>query len=365
MKVGILFRGETDGGVTRYLKNIIQEMIKLKVNLHIFTNDSSVYNIFKDSTIHFIPGKNILMWDYLKLPPVVAKARLDVLIFPKDVIPFVFYWSKMKRVVIVHDLGYFEDADYYPFRDRIYRKLLMKSSLKKSDAIIAVSGHTKKDIIRIFGINKKKISVICEAVESRFKRVTNKIKLNRTIKKFNIKIPFILYTGSITPRKNILRLLQAFNVIKHKIPHNFYIAGSKQWRSKDVLDYISINLSERVKLLGYVDDDDLICLYSLSDLYLYPSLYEGFGLPILEAQACGCPVLASNKTSCPEVSGKGAFLINPKSIDEMKDGILKILRNKKYKITLVRQGYENTKRFNWKKSALELVEVCEDVCNEE
>jgi glycosyltransferase involved in cell wall biosynthesis len=125
-----------------------------------------------------------------------------------------------------------------------------------------------------------------------------------------------------------------------------------------VSKYIKENdLDRRVIKIGFVDEDDLPKIYNLADLLLFPSLYEGFGLPILEAQACGCPVLTSNVTSCPEVAGDGAHIVDPYSVDEIRDGILKIIKDNNYKEQLIKKGFENIKRFSWEKSARKILEL--------
>lgn len=129
-----------------------------------------------------------------------------------------------------------------------------------------------------------------------------------------------------------------------------YITGLKNWNSDEIFPYIEKNLKGRVKILGYISEEELIAFYQIAEIYIYPSLYEGFGLPILEAQACGCPVLTSSETSCPEVAGKGALIVNPYSVDSIADGIYSILDNSRMRKKLINAGYENLKRFSWSKT---------------
>lgn len=358
-KIGIVARGITDGGVGRFLKNILLEFDKRKhFEFYLICNQEKIKNVkYKNIKIIFIPQKNKLKFDYIDSYKKIKELNLDYVLYPKNIIPTNHFKLKCKKYNIIHDLGYFEKSlNAYPFLDTLFMKTFMKKSCKKSDLIFSVSESTKKDIIKRFGIDKNKIKVINEGIENNFKLIKNKKELDKTLDKLNIKLPFIFYSGEITPRKNIWRILKSFNKIKNKIPHNLYLTGGKIKNSKDILNYIEDNLKNRVKILGYVSEKDLINLYNLADLYLYPSLYEGFGLPILEAQTCGCPVLTSNKTSCPEVAGKGALIINPYSETEIEKGILEILNNKKYKKELIKNGFENIKRFSWKKTADKILE---------
>jgi len=137
-----------------------------------------------------------------------------------------------------------------------------------------------------------------------------------------------------------------------------YITGSLTWGADNIQAYIAEKLKDRVVILGYVEEEELMSLYSLAEMFLYPSLCEGFGLPILEAQACGCPVLTSNVTACPEVAGDGAHIVNPYSVEEIQAGMLKILQDEEYKHKLITRGFENIKRFSWKKTAEEILKVC-------
>jgi glycosyltransferase involved in cell wall biosynthesis len=143
--------------------------------------------------------------------------------------------------------------------------------------------------------------------------------------------------------------------------HDLVITGDSIWGENEIQKYINGNqLRERVKILGYVPEEDLIALYSAADLFIYLSLYEGFGLPILEAQACGCPVLTSDITSCPEVAGDGAHLVDPYSVAEISDGIKEILLNEKYRQAIIKKGNENVKKFFWQKTAKSILKVVRD-----
>lgn len=358
-KVGILARGITNGGVGRFVKNILNEFDKRKdFEFYLICNQKKIKNLkYKNIKTIFISQKNKLKFDYIDSYNKIKELKLDIVIYPKNIIPNRHFNLKCKKINIVHDLGYFEKSlNAYPFLDTLFMKTFMKQSCKKSDLIFAVSESTKEDIISRFKINENKIKVIYEGIENNFKLIKNKKELTKTLNKLNIKKPFIFYSGEITPRKNIWRILKSFNSLKNKIPHNLYITGGKIKDSKEVLYYINKMLRGRVKILGYVSEIELVNLYNLADLYLYPSLYEGFGLPILEAQACGCPVLTSNKTSCPEVAGKGALIINPYSEKEIEEGILKILNDKKHKERLIKKGFENVKRFSWGKTVDKILE---------
>ncbi len=313
-KIAIIARGLAPGGVRRYVFNILKEFEKSDKDCEFFIiyNQRELFkNKFKNFEKIYLKGKNKLIWDYIKFRIMARKFDFDV---------------------------------------------FLKLSCKISDKIISVSDFTKKELVKKLFIDKNRIEVVYGAVNEKFESTGNKEVIRKKIKeKFNIDKPFLFYPGSLTSRKNILRLLKAFNNVEKEIPHYLCLTGNKSSVSKK--KYIDANLKNKVKILGEVIDKNLIALYNMAELCLYPSLYEGFGLPILEAQACGCPVLTSNITSCPEVAGEGAHLVDPYSIKEIEQGILKIINNNEYKDKLIRKGYKNIDRFSWRKSSEEILKL--------
>lgn len=354
-KICFIARGLNDGGVQRMILNLLKEFENYQQDsFYVLTDREDFMDKFKKLKIVYIKNKNKIFWDYFQSLPVIKKIKPDCIIYPKNIIPLTHLLLPAKKINVIHDLGYFEkNLNAYKTLDTIYMKTFMKLSCQIANKTIAVSEFTKKDIINRLNINSKKITTILEAVEEEFKQIKDKNMLQKVIKKYDLKLPFIFYCGSLSPRKNLIRSLKAFNKIKDKIPHNFYLTGNTKWAEDKTLEFINKNenLSKRVKILGYLPNQELVVLYNLADFLLFPSLYEGFGLPILEAQACGCPVLTSNATSCPEVADDSAHLVDPYSIDDIKNGILKISKDKNYKKELIKKGFENVKRFSWEKTA--------------
>ncbi|MBN2087476.1 glycosyltransferase family 4 protein [Candidatus Peregrinibacteria bacterium] len=362
LKIGIGLRGLTKGGVTRFIFSLLKEFEKHSkdFDFYIFYNDKRLKDKFGYAKKIYIKGKSKLIWDYIKYPMEAKRYNLDYLLFPKNIIPFSFIFNSAKKINIIHDLAHFEKKlNAYRFWDSIYMKSLMKISCKIAKKVLAVSESTKNDIHRILKISESKIKVIYEGVEGSFKKTINP----NLLKKLEVQTPYIFYCGTINPRKNLLRALKGFNEIKDKIPHKFYITGGRSWGNENIMDYIDKNLIGRVVLIGHIKEDELIAMYSSSDLFVYPSLYEGFGLPILEAQACGCPVLTSNVTSCPEVAGEGAGIVNPYSVTDISSKMLKILQDKAYSDNLIKKGYENLKRFSWEKTAENIINMVNETKN--
>jgi glycosyltransferase involved in cell wall biosynthesis len=353
-KIGIIARGLTRGGVTRVINNLLREFdLNKNHQFYLFTDEKKYLEKFKNLKVVYTKKSNKLYWDYLKILPQFKKNKIDCMIYPKNIIPVTHLFFNFKKYNIINDLGYFEkNLNAYKFWDTLYMKSLMKLSCKISDKILAISKNTKKEIVDILKIKHKKIKVVHLAVENKFKIIKDKNYLNKIKNKYNLEQPFIFYCGSITPRKNISRMLKSFNEVKNEIPHNFYLTGRVEWGDNNFESYIKENnLQRRIKKTGFIDEEDLPALYNLADMLLFPSLYEGFGLPILEAQACGCPVLTSDKTSCPEVAGDSAYIANPHKTKKISKGITKILKNDSYKKSLIEKGFDNIKKFSWKKTA--------------
>lgn len=353
-KIGIIIRGLSQGGVRRFVENILLEIDKfnaLDFEFYAIHDEPNFENKFKNIKTCYIKSQNKLLFDYIRSVNILRKLNADVLIYPKNVIPLAHLLVKGRKVNVIHDLGYFESSiEAYPLWDTLFMKAFMKMSCKFSDKTFAVSNATKEDIIKRFGINEEKVVVINEGVEENFKIIKDKKRLNSTLKKYELNEKFLFYAGSVSPRKNLMRVLEAFNKVKDEIPHSLVITGNKAWVKDKFEDYVEENLKGRVKRLGFVSEDELVDLYNLADGYVFPSLYEGFGLPILEAQRCGCPVLTSNVTSCPEVAGDSAIIVDPYSVDDIAKGILALTKDEEKRKELIKKGFENIKRYSWDKT---------------
>jgi len=248
---------------------------------------------------------------------------------------------------------------------------MQKAQLKGATKIIAVSKATKEDLIKKIGIKPEKISVAYEGYDrEKFKIQKSKIKIDQTIKKYNlIYHNYFLFVGTVQPRKNLERLIKAFSCwllavgkkSQKRIANSekLVIAGSKGWLSDSIYKLPKeLGIEEQVKFLGYVPEKHLPALYSGAIALTFPSLFEGFGLPILEAQACGCAVLTSKASSMPEVAGEGAVFVDPYSIDDIVEGMRK-LNNQDMRGKLIKAGFMNIKRFSWEECAKETLKVLE------
>lgn len=315
-------------------------------------------------------------WTQAGLAIQTFKERLDVLFVPAHTLPLIRK-PGLKTVVTVHDLG----SEYLPqmhqVKQRIYLSLMQRFQLKGATKIIAVSKATKNDLVKRLGIDSDKIEVIYEGYDKdRFKYQKSNIKNDTFVDTLiDYKLQpntYYLFVGTVQPRKNLERVIKAFAIHLRGVgkvkPRShlgggikLVIAGSKGWMSDEIYQLPKkLGIEDKVKFQGYVPDERLPALYSGAIALVFPSLFEGFGLPILEAQACGCPVITSKISSMPEVAGKGAILVDPLSVDDIVEGMSRIM-NKELRIKLIRQGLENIKRFSWEKCADQTLKVFENL----
>jgi glycosyltransferase involved in cell wall biosynthesis len=233
----------------------------------------------------------------------------------------------------------------------------------KADKIITVSQNTKDDLVEMFNYNPKKIKVIYNGVDNSYKIIDNKKLISEIKDKYDTGKDFLLYVGNIKPHKNIPVLLKALSNIDKQ--NKLVIVGKRDKAYDEIFDIIDQNnLEDRIIFTGFVPDKDLILLYNAATLFVYPSLYEGFGLPPLEAMACGTPVITSNVSSLPEVVGYAAITVDPYNINGLAEEINKVLGNEVLQKAMIKKGIERAKEFTWEKTARETIRVYEEVLNQ-
>ena len=274
-----------------------------------------------------------------------------------------------KRIVVtIHDLiPLVFPKNYPPGIKGTLRFQIQKLSLKKVKAIITDSQASKKDILKFLKVPRDRVYVVYLAASESFKPITDHESLTGVKKKYHLPDKFVLYVGDVNFNKNILGLAAACKNIKLPL----VIVGRQAAHEK--FDHFHIENQPLVQLikqygndpevlrLGFVPENDLILLYNLASVYCQPSFYEGFGLPVLVAMGCGCPVVAANTSSLPEICGKAAILVNPHNVDDLARGIKLVLNNAKLKKRLIQEGFRQAKKFSWEKTARETIKVYEKV----
>jgi glycosyltransferase involved in cell wall biosynthesis len=265
-------------------------------------------------------------------------------------------------VLTVHDLIFERYPQHHTARNRLFLRVGMPLFVQAATAIIAVSRHTRRDLIELYGADAGKIHVVYEGVDERF-RPAAEGEVRRVVERWSPERPYLLMVGTLEPRKNHAAALRALAMLKQwGWPHRLLLVGGRGWLFEPIQAQIAaLGLVEDVRLAGYVPDDDLPPLYSGAAAVLAPSLYEGFGFSVLEAQACGAPVVCSNVSSLPEVAGEGALLVPPEDGEGLAYAVHLLLSQPAFAQGLAEAGRHNAALFRWERCAEETVEVYQSV----
>jgi glycosyltransferase involved in cell wall biosynthesis len=241
---------------------------------------------------------------------------------------------------------------------------LIPRGARHARAIIAVSATTKRDLVRTLNVPEAKVHVVYEAAAPQFRPLAHDSALESVRGKYGLPPSFILYVGTIEPRKNLMRLLRAFNLVRQQgfDSHVLALVGSRGWKNADVLATAEqLGLDGAVRVLGHVHTQDLVGLYNLADVLAFPSLYEGFGLPVIEAMACGTPVVASPNGSLGEIAGTAAEFVDPTQVESIAQGLRTVLSDADRRAHLRAAGFEQAARFSWETTARQTRQVYEAV----
>jgi glycosyltransferase involved in cell wall biosynthesis len=306
-------------------------------------------------TVRLNPGNTISMGLYqqLLLPFKLMLKGITRFYAPLPSVPLLY---PGKKVITIHDCAYDRFAEYKSTLSKLYIKSMYLAGKYFCDAIVTDSNFAKEELVSLYHIKPEKIKVIYPGIPD--KPQAGEAFMGTTKSRFHITAPYFLYVGITRPRKNIPGLLKAFKrLTREQRDIQLVLAGTVDTSFVDVAGEIAaLGLATRVLQTGFVSDEQKAALYKGALALVFPSYYEGFGLPVLEAQSLGTPVLTSNTSSLPEISGKGALYVDPSSIEQIAGGMEKLL-NEPVRQELIRNGYENIKRFSWKTAAQQLDQV--------
>jgi len=384
MKIGIDIRTLMDeqySGVSEYTLNLILGILdkneidqKYEIKLfynsgHDITKQMPNFEKYKCEVVYTrYPNKifNYLMQKGLSYPKLDKLLGVDIFIFPH--INFFKTSSSSKSILTIHDLSFLRYPEFFSLRKNIWHFILnVRKMVREVDKIITISENTKKDIVELLGVDEEKVYVIKSGINKKEFEVINPqdYKYKEIKKKYNLSQNFFLYLGNLEPRKNIPGIIKAYDIFMKNYPKSSYelvIAGGGGWKNKDI--YKTRDKSENkdsIRFLGYIPRDEKKYLYNMASLFLFPSLYEGFGLPPLEAMACGVPVLTSSISSLPEVTNNCAILVNPLSPISIAKGMEEGAFNKNLRKDLIAKGFENVKNFDKSKIIDRYFEVINDL----
>lgn len=368
MNIGIDIRPalEEPAGIGKLVFNLTRSLASLdSMNSYVLYSRTpltfSVANPrFRTVTRNFgnsVPGR--LAWQLYMIYHARRVARLDLLVSAAALAPAVL--TRDFVFLIVADLTNVLLASHHAWRTKLSGAYLLRRALSRARHIVAISRNTRSDILKFAhgGIPEAKVTVAYISCEDRFKR--KQTDLGPVVRKYGLQNPFVLSVGTIEPRKNYVRLIRAFERIAgERSGLDLVIAGRKGWRWGDVIRAAEESrFAPRIRILEFVPTDDLPSLYAGAAVFAYPSLYEGFGIPPLEAMAIGVPVVCSKSSSLPEVVGEAALCVDPMSVDEICSGILRLLDDATFRKTMVRAGQARAAMFSWDSFAREILQSFE------
>lgn len=364
LRILCVARGLQRGGVLYMIASLVSALQKTGTSTQILTDPES-YTLLKSVGVPeehciVIGTSNKILWD-LYTSYTFIRHHIDqstVIFYTKNTIPHTHAVLPHRKWLFIHDLAHFyPNIQAYPWLDTLYMRYMIGRSLRHAEYIFAPSQNTVHDIQHFFTAPKERIQLLYESTDAFFHRITDTNTINATLKKYNITSPFIFYCGSISPRKNILLLLQSFYALQTTVPHTLYIVSGLGWNNSKERQFLQEHPDLRARILPFLSKEELRLLYSSASAYVFPSLYEGFGLPILEAQACGCPVITSRSSSCAEIAGQGAYIVNPQDPQSITDGIAAVLSDTNLSKKLVASGYKNVRKYSWDTAAATLTTV--------
>ena len=364
-------------GIGRYTRELVRALVRM--------DDGSSYHLFstkapkpRAATNPVPEAHNVRyretwltdkwlyrLWFRLRLPISVQRftGEIDIYHSPDFVLPPV---GNIPSVLTIHDLSFIHHPEAFTPSLLNYLNKEVPSSVARAHHILADSLATKMDLIDIWQVPKEKLTVVYSGVNSSFRPVTDKEEIDRIRKKYELgDIPFILSVGTLQPRKNYEMLIRAFRPVVESFDHQLVIVGGLGWMYEQIQREVERQgLGQDVKLIGSVDDRDLPVLYSQASLFVFPSLYEGFGLPILEAMACGVPVISSDASSLPEVAGDAGLLVAPKDQELWTESIIQLLNDSTRRTKMVAAGYLQARKFSWSKAAEQVLNIYHKVLSE-
>lgn len=377
MRIGIDYTAAVrqGGGIGRYTRNLIRALANLD-RQHQYTlfvagrgiDRRSVGSWPANFRVRLIPVSDRwlhIFWQRLRVPiPVqTVTGPLDLFHSPDFVLPPV---GRTPAMVTVHDLSFLRVPQcFVPGFSRYLTKAVTRA-VGEADRILADSESTRSDLQAILGAAPERVRVIYPGVETRFRPVRDPVILERVRERYGLPNRFILGVGTLQPRKNFDGLIESFGRLAGPTQQqavqdvHLVIAGGAGWMHEDLPQVVRrLGLDERVRFVGFVEDADLPALYSLARVFAFPSWYEGFGLPVLEAMACGTPVIAADNSSIPEVVGGAGCLVEAGDIEALADGLERLLVDEKLRVELMSAGHAQAKGFRWERAASQLLEEYE------
>jgi glycosyltransferase involved in cell wall biosynthesis len=338
-------------GTERYSRRLIEHLLAIEsdeLTYRLYFNQAPPSEVlFTGAEVRTMPARRL--WTHYRLSRELQSNPVDLLFVPSHVIPL---RHPVNSLVTVHDLGYLYEPESHTRASRYQLKLTTLWNARQARHLIAISQSTRQDLISHCNVDPQRITVIRHGVDDRF-RVLSREEIYRYSQAAKLPEKFILYLGTIQPRKNLVRLIESFELVAHQDPDmNLVLAGRTGWLAEPITRRADASpFRNRIRFTGHIPDEQLVQLYNAATVFALPSLYEGFGLPALEAQACGVPAVVSNRGALPELAGAEMAIVDPGNSDEIASAIAKLV-HQRFNTDLVNQRVEHARGFTWSNSAM-------------
>jgi glycosyltransferase involved in cell wall biosynthesis len=367
MRIGVMLRHleQQEGGVKVYTKNVLPRLLTLgsRHEFVLFYQNRRLlgtYAGYANVEEVAVPFPGTVTWDQFGLPLAARGRRLDLIFNPKMTVPLL---TGTKTVFMAHGSETLVIPQHFGRLDILYRRFFRPLYHRRATACIAVSQAVKADLVKYLSADPNRIYPVHNGYDPLlFYPQTDASELRSLHDKHRLPERYILWVGQIEARKNIARLLQAFAQVAGEFPHSLVIVGERRRTGAQELQHIEqLGLSRRVHFTGWIPQNELRSIYCLADLFAFPSLHEGFGIPLLEAMACGCPIVAASTGSPPEVLAGAGYLVNPMSVADIASGMRAVLADATLRDDMVVKGLAQARKFGWEQTAQALLTVLEEV----
>ena len=295
-------------------------------------------------------------WMQMLAARVLEDIRADVAHFTNGMLPL---GTGAARVVTIHDMSLTLFPRCHPLRRLVINRPLLSVAARVADEVVTVSHSARRDLLRLHGIPAERVTVAHEAAGPGFVPITDRGRRARIRARYGLPQRFVLYVGAIEPRKNLPRLMDAFAEARRQgIPHDLVCVGPYGWSSRDLYEHIDrLGLRRAVHFTGYVPVDDLPVIYNLAELFVFPSIYEGFGLPVVEAMACGTPVITATTSSLEEIAAGAAEMVDPHDTEALTEALVRVSSNPDLRLILSDLGLKRAREFSWARTAREMLGI--------
>jgi glycosyltransferase involved in cell wall biosynthesis len=370
VRIGIMLRhyDQHGGGVRIYTQRLLRALLDLRSGhefVLLYRNPALVGTYAGEPGVKevVIPGRSVLTWDQLAVPQIVEQELIDLLFNPKYSIPL---RARCRTVWVCHGLDWYVMPWGSRLIDRMSHRFLVPRYARKADAIVAVSEVTRQHVMEYLAVPPNRVATVYSGVDDVFRRPVPQSRLDEIRKRYSLPDRFLLYAGAIYPPKNFTRLIQAYARVGPTRGIPLVIAGGENrfLSELELHEPERLGIQEWVRWPGWIEQEDLAGFYALAEALLLPSIFESCGLPVLEAMAAGCPVVTADRYGTKELAEGAAVLVDPESVDSIREGISQVLNDSALRRSLVEAGRARSRDFTWERCARETLAVLEQVHSE-